>query len=238
MISAQKVAILTGASSDIGVAVTKSLLDAGFFVVAQVFENQSALKCLSCDALQVVKADLSTALNCSKFISDITAKNSRIDFLINTIGPLVHRNILELEPKIWLEQINLNLNLTFFMSHYAQEELIKSRGHIINFAFSGVELLKARLDSTAYCSAKAGVLILTKSLASALIKHGVRVNALSPGLVGLNQTAEERKKFAKDIPFGRAALPEEISSVLTWLLTKSPEYLTGAIIPVSGAWEY
>lgn len=93
--------------------------------------------------------------------------------------------------------------------------------------------------STAYGAAKAGIVVLTKALAVSLAPLGVRVNAICPGLIEAGESAApEREEMARQIPLGRPGKPHEIADVLTWLVTESPSYVTGALIPVAGAWEY
>jgi len=79
---------------------------------------------------------------------------------VNTIGPFYYRDILEVTPQEWSEVIDLNLHITFNVTYFAREQICASRGHIVNFAFSGVENLKAWRMSTGYCAAKAGIVIL------------------------------------------------------------------------------
>lgn len=234
------VAIVTGASSDIGLAIVQGLLEAEYRVIAQAHSTTEKLGLLSQKFLDltVIKWDLSTSDAAQDFIKSIES-TSQIHVLINTIGPLLHKELSELTPKEWADQIHLNLNLAYYLSYYAKHRLIESQGHIVNFTFAGVELLKARVEATPYCAAKAGLVILTKSLAHIFASAGVRVNAISPGLVESSPVLDEsRKKMAEEIPFGRPGTPLEIVDLLKWLLTKSPKYLTGALIPLAGAWEY
>lgn len=233
-------AIVTGASSDIGKALTRSLLSSGYYVYAQVNSNKKALQDLqSHPQLSVVQHDLSDISGIERFIRLITQSSKSINCLVNTIGPLLLKSLDKLTPTDWQEQIHFNLNLAFYLTYYLKESLVSSQGHVVNFTFSGVEFLKSRINSTSYCSAKAGLVILTKSLATLLAPYGVRVNAIGPGIVEASVSDDEhRKNMSSTIPVGRPAFPEEIAKVLIWLLLKSPSYVTGSLIPVAGAWEY
>lgn len=236
-----KIAVVTGASTPLGSAIVEKLLLAEYDVIAHINEKRGDLVNLldGQNSLDLVRQDLSDESGARHFIDQIGKRCSHIDVLVNTIGPMVQKDIWELTPKEWQSQIHFNLNLVFYLSYYAKTCLSKDSGHIINFAFSGAEYLKARMDSTAYCAAKAGVVVLTKSLASAFARLGVRVNAISPGLIEAGEpVTDERRQMAHAIPLGRPGLPSEVAEVLLWLVTKSPKYLTGSIVSVAGGWEY
>jgi len=144
-----------------------------------------------------------------------------------------------LTPTEWEQQIHFNLNLNFHLSYFLKDQLIQSKGQIINFGYAGVEGLRAHLDAAPYGAAKAGLVVLTKTLASWLAPHGVRVNAISPGLIE-EAAAEgsEREAMAAAIPLGRKGSPQEVAELLVWILTESPSYLTGSVLPMAGAWEF
>ncbi|HXW52813.1 MAG TPA: SDR family oxidoreductase [Myxococcota bacterium] len=239
----REVVIVTGASTSIGSSLVAQLLGDGYKVVAQINQNLGDLVASARkfpDQLDIVTQDLSDEARARELMEKTAAKHGRIDVLINTIGPMLHKPLTDVTPLDWREQVHFNLNLAFYLTFYAQQYLRASQeGHIVNFAFSGAEQLKGRVDSTAYCAAKAGLVVLTKSLASAMARFGIRVNALCPGLIEANDPVDaERKEIAENLPLGRPGRPSEVSQVLSWLLTESPAYVTGALISVSGAWEY
>ncbi|NOR49315.1 MAG: SDR family oxidoreductase [Methanosarcinaceae archaeon] len=240
-----KTALIAGASSDIGQAIAISLASEGFNIAAHYHKNFAAVKIIKEEAQ---KNGVEAGLFCFNLLHPKQAKEmvnavvkqfTSIDVLVNTIGPFYYQDILEVTPEEWSESVNMNLQVSFNTTYFAREKICASQGHIINFAFSGVENLKAWSMSTGYCAAKAGIVILTKSLAASLASSGVRVNAICPGLIEEGATTElERQEMAEQIPFGRPGRPNEIAEVVKWLVTDSPHYLTGALIPVAGAWEY
>ena len=172
-------------------------------------------------------------------IDTVVRQFNTIDVLVNTIGPFYYKDILEVTPDDWAKDITMNLHIAFNVTYFARKHICASRGHIINFAFSGANNLKAWRMSAGYCAAKAGIVVFTKSLASSLASLGVRVNAICPNLIEAGTiTGQELQEMASQIPFGKPGRPDEIAKVVKWLVTESPSYLTGALIPVSGAWEY
>ncbi|MFH1728682.1 MAG: SDR family oxidoreductase [Pseudomonadota bacterium] len=241
----KKCALVVGASSDIGLEIVQTLANLGYNVAAHYLNNANNLQKIKTEydshenSIELFKHDLKDHKNASSLVNEVVDKFESIDVLVNAIGPFYYRDILETNPEEWKEEIDLNLNVVFNVTAYAKDHLIKSKGHIVNFAYSGAENKKAYPMSAGYCSAKAGVVVLTKSLAAKLAPMGVRVNAINPGLIEASTTTEkEREEMAKSIPFGRPGTPREVADVLNWILTDSPQYMTGAFIPIAGAWEY
>ena len=240
-----RTALITGASSDIGQAVTTSLAANGFNIAAHHYNNLAAAMVAKNAARKygvevgLFRYDLVQPEQAKEMLDAVVKQFNEIDVLVNTIGPFFYRDILEVTPQEWSEAIDLNLHITFNVTYFAREQICASMEHIVNFTFSGVENLKAWRMSTGYCAAKAGIVILTKSPAVSLASSGVRLNAICPGLIEVNATTEqERQEMANQIPFGRPGRPGEIAEVVRWLVIESPPYLTRAIIPVAGAWEY
>jgi NAD(P)-dependent dehydrogenase (short-subunit alcohol dehydrogenase family) len=142
-------------------------------------------------------------------------------------------------PQHWKNMIDLNLHVAYSVSHFACPHLAATQGHILNFTYAGVENLTAWPSATAYATAKAGLAILTKSLAQSLAPKGVRVNSISPGWIDFGKfPVEKLQRIEKKIPMGRLGRPNEVVELAEWLLTKSPEYLTGAIISLGGGLEF
>ncbi len=240
-----KTALITGASSSVGSAIAQGLASAGFNLGLHYYSQNEPVEKVAGEAekygvsVQRLRYDLTELEQVEALVDEFISSNGKLDVLVNTIGPFYSRDILDVTPCQWREAIDLNLNITFNVTYLAKNYICRSQGHIINFGFSGVENLKAWPTSTGYCAAKAGVIVLTKSLAVALAKFKVRVNAVCPGLVFEGLTSEpERIKMEQQIPFGRPAQPTEIASLVKWLVTESPDYLTGSVIPIAGAWEY
>jgi len=239
-----KTALVTGASSDTGTAVAKSLASCGFNIAAHYHGNTDAVRGIEEDAkgygvkTRLFKYDLTKPDAAEEMVREVLSQFKRIDILVNTVGPFFVKDILKVTPEEWLRDIETNLNTAFNVIHYAKESLCASHGHIINFAFAGVQNLKSWEMGTGYFAAKAGIVILSKSLATGLASSGVRVNVICPGLLeGSDLTEVERQNRISQVPFGRLGEPEEIGDVVKWLVTESPSYISGALIPVSGAWE-
>ncbi len=245
MLFNMKTVLITGSNSDIGMGVAKALSERDVQLVLQYHSNREKADRLAawlddrdCE-VSLYQGDLTRPENAKAMVGHAIGRFGRLDALINIIGPFVYKNILDVTPAEWLADFDLNLHTCFHTSHYALNELRRTQGQIINFAFSGAENLKAWPMSTGYSAAKTGVIALTKSLAVALAPDNVRVNAICPGLVEEGAiTAEERQQMASQIPYGRPVVPDEIGKTAAWLIFDSPEIMTGASISVSGGWEY
>ena len=240
-----KTALITGCNSSVGIAVVKALAKYPIQLALHYYSNQSKTDALvawlddKAIPNRLFQSDLTQAAQAEQLVTDTLQAFGAIDVLINIVGPYRHKDILALTPEEWVDDINLNLHTCFFTSHYALDALRQRQGQIINFAFSGVENTKAWPMSTAYCAAKTGVVAFSKSLAEALAPDKVRVNVVCPGLVDDEDiAAEERQQMASQIPFGRPVQADEIGQTVSWLVWNSPKTMTGALLSVSGAWEY
>ena len=240
-----KTALVTGASSATGQAIVLALAEGGFNIAAHYCRHAEPVQAIQAQAASLGVAidlfgfDLTDAVQAGEMVKAVASRFGGIDVLVNTVGPFYSQDILSVTPAAWAEAIAANLHTAFNVTYFAREYLCASKGHIVNFAFAGVENLSARSTSAAYCAAKAGIVILTKSLAAGLAPLGVRVNAVCPGLIDEGQVlSEERQAMAQGIPVGRLGSPAEVAHVVKWLVTESPAYVTGALVPVAGAWEY
>ncbi|MGY6277814.1 SDR family NAD(P)-dependent oxidoreductase [Methylomonas sp. MgM2] len=237
--------LITGSNSAVGIAIAKELARQPVNLALHYYSNQQKADKLKAwlDEKSVghhfFQSDLTEPEQAEQLVRNTLQLFGSIDALINIVGPYVHQDILELTPRAWISDINLNLHTCFHTSHYALNALRNSQGHIINFAFAGVENTKAWPMSTGYCAAKSGVVALSKSLAAALAAEKVKVNVICPGLVDDDDIdAEDRRHMASQIPFGRPVRPDEIGRTVSWLIWDSPETMTGALISVAGGWEY
>ena len=240
-----KTILITGSNSAVGIAVAKALAEQSVQLAMQYYSSEGKAQELKAwlDEKEIpnrlFQCDLTRPEQAEKLVYGTLQEFKAIDVLINIVGPYVYKDILEVTPQEWLDDINLNLNTCFHTSHYALDALRRSQGQIINFAFSGVENIKAWPMSAGYCAAKTGVVALTKSLAVALAPYKVRVNAICPGLVEDDAIgAEERQQMASQIPYGRPVQADEIGRTVAWLVSDSPEIMTGSLLNVSGGWEY
>jgi 3-oxoacyl-[acyl-carrier protein] reductase len=163
-----------------------------------------------------------------------------IDILVNNAGSLVQRlNILDLNEAVWDEVLDLNLKSAFLCSKAVAASMMNRRsGSIVNVS-SIAGRNGGALGSIHYSTAKGGLITFTKGLAKELAPYGVRVNAVSPGVVDTPyhkqfSTAEMMKAYVGMIPQGRIGDPNEVATVIAFLASGASSYLSGETIEING----
>src|SRR5207253_2622081 len=163
-----------------------------------------------------------------------------VNILVNNAGSLVERlKILELAEERWDEVIALNLKSAFLCCRAVAGSMMERRaGAIINVS-SIAGRNGGALGSIHYSAAKGGLITFTKGLAKELAPYGVRVNAVSPGVIETPfheqfSTPEAMRAYANGIPLGRVGKAEEVAQVITFLASEAASYLAGETIEING----
>jgi 3-oxoacyl-[acyl-carrier protein] reductase len=241
-----KVALVTGASSGIGAATATVLADLGARVAIGYYHNERGATEV-CDAVVAaggsaitVRADVRRVDAAAPLIEAVTTGLGPIDILINNAGSLVKRQpIVELTEEIWDEIMNLNLKSAAFVSRAAMPGMIaRKKGAIVNIV-SIAGRNGGGPGSGPYSSSKGGLITFTKSLAKELAPHGIRVNAVSPGVIDTPfheqfSTPEMIAGFVKGIPLGRVGTSMECATVIAFLASDAAGYVVGETVEVNG----
>src|SRR5439155_1474421 len=185
-----------------------------------------------------VQCDVSDPAAAESLVSQAEQKWGRIDALINCDGPYHRVDILKETPEGWREMFANNLDPVFFMSRLVAPGMVeRGWGRIIAFSMATADQLVAQPQITAHYIAKAGILVLTRTLARALAPHGITVNAISPGFIDSGSAPpEELESMAKRIPAGYIGTTQDAVGTVRFLLSDEARYVTGANIHLSGAW--
>lgn len=242
---AGKVAIVTGAGRGIGRAVALGLAEAGADVVVmartaeQVRTVAAEIETARRRGLAIA-GDVSRAEDINRCVAQTLDTFGQLDILVNNaaISPIYKRAERVTEEE-W-DAINaVNLKGTFLFCQAAGRVMIaQRRGKIINTASAGGVAATQRLS--AYCTTKAGVIMLTKVLAVEWAQHNIQVNAIAPGWVateftaGLRNNPELYATLCAQSPLNRFAEPEEIAGMAVYLASESSNYVTGATMMVDG----
>ena len=245
------IAVVTGAASGIGRAIAKgyaqegarvALLDIDAKAAADVAsEINSAGGKAESFALDVTKRE-----DCFAVAKEVAAKVGPVSILVNNAG-INRRNAFTAEPeavlKDWQDIMAINLNGVFNVTHAFLEPLRASKGRIVNIGSIQSFVHVRTPNSPAYTTSKHAVLGFTRALAAELGKHGIRVNAIGPGLIEtpLNATVRATnpalvQTFIDHTPLGRAGQPEDIVGPAIFLASDLSSYVTGGIVMADGGY--
>lgn len=238
-----KVAVVTGASSGLGVAIAHGLASAGADVVIgarrveRLAETKASVERLGVRCL-AVGTDVTVVEDCDRLIAAAMESFGHVDVLINNagIGGEYHP-ATEDPPEHFRHVVDVNLFGTYWMSQ-AAGRVMGPGSAVVNLS-SVMAVTTAKMPAAGYSSAKAGVLGLTRDLAGQWGGRGIRVNAILPGVIPSEATAHyspnyQRKMIDARIPLGRLGEPEEIASTAVFLASDASGYITGVGIPVDG----
>ncbi|NLM04027.1 MAG: 3-oxoacyl-ACP reductase FabG [Clostridiales bacterium] len=240
-----KTAIVTGGSRGVGKGICLALAKEGANVVINYNSSEK-------DALEIkkeienmgskaiaVKADLSDPQQCKHLIDEGERVFGNIDILINNAGTWPKNWIVDIPLEEWNKTIDINLTSVFLTSQaFARKNIEKNRpGKILNVtsqaAFHGSTTGHAH-----YAASKAGVVAFTVSMAREMAKHNINVNAIALGIVETDMTREALEKnidyYISRIPLGKVATAEDIANIVTFLVSESASYITGATIDATG----
>jgi 3-oxoacyl-[acyl-carrier protein] reductase len=242
-----KVALITGAEVGIGRATAVALAERGADIAVHYYSTQAGPTGVVHDVValgrraQAFQADLTKHGDVARVVSAAEAAFGRIDILVNNAGGLLGRHpLVEMPEEFFHSVMDVNVLTTFLCSQAVARGMIARRhGAIINLT-SVAAHNGGGPGASIYAAAKAAVLTLTKAWARELAPHGIRVNAVSPGLIGgtpFHATFTRPEVFeatVKTIPLGRAGVPEDIARVIAFLAGEDAGYLAGETIEVNG----
>ena len=245
------IAVVTGAGSGIGRAIALGYARESASVVLLDINEKTAAEAAeeirgAGGKAQSFALDVTRREDCIAIAKQVAEKIGRVSILVNNAG-INRRNAFTADPEAvlrdWQDIIAINLNGTFNVTHAFLEPLLASKGRIVNIGSIQSFVHVRTPNSTAYTSSKHGVLGFTRALAAELGKHGVRVNAIGPGLIETPLNASVRandpglvKIFIDHTPLGRAGKPEDIVGPAIFLASDLSSYVTGSIVMADGGY--
>jgi 2-dehydro-3-deoxy-D-gluconate 5-dehydrogenase len=239
-----KVAMVTGSSTGLGQGMSIGLATAGadLVLVDRVDSPETAgvIAGLGRKAKCLV-ADLSSVEAVQKVAADAIAAYGKVDILVNNAGTIRRVPAIDFSEKDWDDVMDLNAKTVFFLSQAIARDMLKRKqGKIINIAsllsFSG------GITVPSYSASKGAVAQITKALANEWAQHGLNINAIAPGYMVTNNTANLRKdtertrSISDRIPMVRWGSPEDLQGAAVFLASKASDYVNGHVLVVDGGW--
>lgn len=240
-----KIAIITGGTRGIGLAIVKKFLDNGATVILLGSKEESVTKALS-DLKKInnnYQVDgawpcLTNLQSVEKTFKEIVDKYGHIDILVNNAGMSAMDKIYNYQEEDFRKIMDLNVNAVFNCSRAIVSYMKENKGGVILNTSSMVSLY-GQPSGCGYPASKFAVNGLTKSLARELGKDNIRVNAVAPGvtLTDMMKNVPDNviEPIIKEIPLGRIATPDDIANAFLFLASDMASYITGIILPVDGA---
>ncbi|MGH1399439.1 MAG: acetoacetyl-CoA reductase [Alphaproteobacteria bacterium] len=232
-----KVALVTGGTRGIGLAISQSLIADGYKVAAAYRSNEEAAQKFRDLGGYAVQFDVSDFGACQDAVGVIEAELGPVDVLVNNAGITRDGVLHKMEEEAWHAVIETNLTSCFSMCRAAVGGMReRGFGRIVNI--SSINGEKGQFGQTNYAAAKAGILGFTKALALETARKGITVNAICPGYIETDMTSaikpEVLDAIIGQIPTGRMGRPEEIAALVGFLASEKAAFITGATLDANG----
>ncbi|EJF30307.1 MULTISPECIES: 2-dehydro-3-deoxy-D-gluconate 5-dehydrogenase KduD [Enterobacteriaceae] len=240
-----KVALVTGCNTGLGQGMAVGLAQAGCDIIgvniAEPAETRQQIEALGRRFVNI-SADLSRYENLQNVADDAAAVFGRIDILVNNAGIIRRQDALAFSEQDWDDVMNVNLKTVFFLSQAVAKQFIKQKsgGKIINIA--SMLSFQGGIRVPSYTASKSGVMGVTRLMANEWAKHNINVNAIAPGYMSTNNTAQLRadadrsSEILDRIPAGRWGLPSDLMGPVVFLASPASDYVNGYTVAVDGGW--
>jgi 3-oxoacyl-[acyl-carrier protein] reductase len=237
------VAVITGGTRGIGLAVAKRLVDDGYDVLltykgdAEAAEAAKGALAGSGRQVEVIAADISTADGAGQAIETAMQSLGRLDVLVNNAGITRDTLLMRMSDDDWDAVLTTNLKGAFLTSKAAIRPMLRQRsGRIVNI--TSVIGQVGNAGQANYAAAKAGLIGFTKSLAKEVGSRGITVNAIAPGFIDTRLTAalpdEMKTMLLERTPLNRFGTPEDVAGAVSFLIGPDASFITGHTLTVDG----
>jgi 3-oxoacyl-[acyl-carrier protein] reductase len=237
---AGQVALVTGGSRGIGLAIARELAGAGARVAVVGRDGErarAAAASLPGTGHRGFACDVTDRAQVEAVVEAVEREMGPIDILVNNAGTTADTLIVRMSDEQWNRVLDTNLRAAFYTIRAVAKGMIRRRrGRIVNI--TSVVGLTGNAGQANYAASKAGLIGLTKSVAQELASRGILVNAVAPGYVETDLTADlpapAREKLFRRIPLGRLGTPEDVAPAVRFLVGPGGAYITGQVIVVDG----
>ena len=241
---AGKRALVTGAQQGIGRAVALALAEAGADVSINWLDDRAAAEAVAGEVRAkgrkacLVQGSVGSFTEVARIVAEAHATLSGIDVLINNAGVFPRSPFLELAEAEWDQVLGVNLKGSFLVAQAAARTMVKDgrKGAIVNLASSAV---RGHPLGVHYSASKAGIIGMTRAMALALAPHGIRVNAIAPGITDTAQpryqySEAEMQEQSRLVPLGAMAKSSDIADIILFLASDASRFITGEVVHANG----
>jgi NAD(P)-dependent dehydrogenase (short-subunit alcohol dehydrogenase family) len=237
-------ALVTGAQQGIGSAVALALAEAGAAVAINWLDDEAAARDVAAriGALGrkavLVQGSVGTSAQVQRIVDEADTALGGLDTLVNNAGVFPRSAFLDLAEAEWDQVLGVNLKGSFLVAQAVARKMVGAgrKGAIVNLSSSSV---RGHVLGVHYSASKAGIIGMTRSMALALAPHGIRVNAIAPGIT---DTAQPRYQFSEIemaeqsrlVPLGAMAKPGDIADVIAFLASDKARFITGEVVHANG----
>ncbi len=246
-----KVALITGGGTGIGAAIARKFVEEGARVCVtgrRKARLQELADSLPKGSVAICDGDVSSEKDVIRMIETALSLQKELHILVNNAAGAVHGSVADITLAEWRSTLDVNLTGPFLTMHHAIPHIIKAGGgSVINIASVGG--LRCIPGGAAYCTSKAGLIMLTQQASVDYGRKGVRCNVVCPGLVRTEMTDGNMERMGKnfsldregaytlavkDMPLGKAAFPDEIAPLFVYLAGSESSFMTGATLVIDG----
>jgi len=239
-----RIALVTGAQQGIGRGIALAFAREGADVAVNYLDDRAAAEKVMQEVRAaggravLVQADVARPADAQRMVAQVQSELGGLDVLVNNAGVYPRVPFLEMRETDWDHVVDVNLKGGFFCAQAAARAMVAAgrRGSIINMASQAV---RGAVRGVHYSASKGGVVAMTRATALELAPHGIRVNAIAPGLTDTAQprygnNEEELAAMASAVPLGRMAQPDDIAAVAVFLASDDARHITGQTVHVNG----
>lgn len=241
---AGKRSLVTGAQQGIGRATVIGLAKAGADVAINWLDDKAAAESVADEVRKLgrvavlVQGSVGSSGEVNRIVAEAHAGLGGIDVLVNNAGVFPRSPFLELSEAEWDQVLGINLKGSFLVAQAVARRMLADgrRGAIVNLSSSSV---RGHVLGVHYAASKTGIIGITRSMALALAPHGIRVNAVAPGITDTAQpryqySETEMAQQSKLVPLGAMAQPGDIADVIVFLVSEQSRFITGEVVHANG----
>lgn len=237
----ERVGIVTGANTGIGLAIAERLLAEGYVLGYATAGNDDRhegpykdLRARYGERVDWVWGDLTDPTVPDRLVAQTVETHGRIDVLVNNAGLSTAKPVLELTADDFDLTFDVDVRASFLLAQAAARQMIeqKSGGSIVNI--TSVHEHIARPNFAVYAASKAALGMLSRALALELAPHNIRANSVAPGVIATERNEADADRLDPEVPLGRPGKPEEVAALVAWLCSDEAAYVTGSSYVIDG----